>query len=99
MLTGNVGELMLKPLPVIVGCVTETLLAVPFVIVSVRLALWPTVTVPKFKLVCATVTAPPGGGVLLLGEFPCTAWQPSSTANAKVADRLPAQRLPMAFTC
>ena len=95
---GKAGELTLKPLPVIVGCTIETLFDVPLVIVSLRLAVWPTVTVPKFKLACDRVTEPLGGGVVF-DELPCTAWQPSNPASPKVTNRIPAQRLAMAFTC
>ncbi len=96
--TGKLGDVMLKSAPVTVGCAMDTLPDVPFVIVSVEVALWPTVTVPKSRLAFAKVTEPLGGGVLA-DELFCTAWQPANAPTAKIANRVPAQRLAMASTC
>jgi hypothetical protein len=61
-LAGKVGEVMLKPPAGRVGCGTDTLLEVLFTMLSLRVAVWPTVTVPKSRLAFETVTEPLGGG-------------------------------------
>jgi hypothetical protein len=63
-LVGNVGEVMLKPPVGMVGCGTDTLLEVLFTMLSLRVAVWPTVTLPKSSVAFEMVTEPLGGGVL-----------------------------------
>ena len=72
MVNGNEGELMLKPVPEIVGWATDTLPDVPFTMLSFSVTLWPTATDPKLRLVLDTLREPLGGGVPPV-EPPCTA--------------------------
>jgi len=48
--SGKPKPLILKSLPATVACVTVTLPALLFVILSARVLLWPAITVPKSRL-------------------------------------------------